>query len=291
MTTIFALNLGRGICVSALLAVFPITIPISARGTWVHQQSEISLEQATMDTEFQKDVAILESFRLSRDFVQFQAIVARDSVKWQQTDRKSFVSYMLKVCALLSSYDLGDLKKQPMLLNHYAMSVLEGGELSLEQHAEFVEFLAKDPIGLDAETWARLRRAKARLWLGTWRRLAKSIDPNFDSGDLPLLNVSPPPGSAVSAGAAPEAIRDPKLRGEYERAIALNAAKANRYNEQHWLKQNAPSFFKEAETYLVNAYATPPADLSELGRLLSEYIDSEDVRKRVIEAVRKREQN
>ena len=88
-------------------------------------------------------------------------------------------------------------------------------------------------------------------------------------------------------GASPESIRDLKLRAEYERAIAQNSAKARRYNDQYWLKQTAPDFYKTVEKYLVSAYSRPPTDSAQLERLLSQYVDDNDVRVRILAEVRK----
>jgi hypothetical protein len=82
------------------------------------------------------------------------------------------------------------------------------------------------------------------------------------------------------------AIQNPQLRTEYEKAIAENRAKSQRYNEQNWLKLNAPSFYAEAERYLVNAYTRQPSDLEELEHYLSEYVDTA-TRDRVLHKVRK----
>jgi hypothetical protein len=115
--------------------------------------------------------------------------------------------------------------------------------------------------------------------------LAGSIDPKFDFNDAGFMNVPTPAGSGMPAGISPESIKDPTLRAEYERAIAQNSAKRKRFNEQYWLKQNAVDFYKNVERYLVNAYSRPPADSAQLERLLSQYVDDNRVRARILEAV------
>ena len=117
--------------------------------------------------------------------------------------------------------------------------------------------------------------------------MSASVDPTFDVNDRPRLNVQTPQASGVPSGASPESIRDLKLRAEYERAIAQNSAKARRYNDQYWLKQTAPDFYKTVEKYLVSAYSRPPTDSAQLARLLSQYVDDNDVRVRILAEVRK----
>jgi hypothetical protein len=250
-----------------------------------HQQLN---DQASIDRELGEDLAALESQQESRNFGQVEAIVRQGSAKWQSRDRSAFLSFMSKACAVLSSYDLGDRGKQSVLLNQLAMTVLEGGGLALKNQMEFVEFLTRDPVGLDGEAWSKLRLAKTKLWLEAWRRVSGSIDPNFDFEDLPLMNVSPPNGVALPPGISPESIRDPKLRRDYETAIVQNAAKATRFNEQYWLKNNAARFLGHVERYLINAYSRPPDDLPGLDQLLSEYVADKDVHSRVLNETRTR---
>ncbi len=78
------------------------------------------------------------------------------------------------------------------------------------------------------------------------------------------------------------------MRAEYERAIAENSAKTRRFNDQYWLKRNAPDFYKNVERYLISAYSRPPPDPAELERLLAHYVDDNSVRARILEEVRKR---
>jgi hypothetical protein len=273
-----------------LLATSFSLIVIVGAFTILGQTGRGSIQVQDWNTELQKDLLELESIRASQDLDGLEVVINRESVKWQKRSHQFFVEYMLRACALLSSYKVGDQSKQALLLNKYAISVLTIGNLSLQQNVQFTEFLTEDPITIDETTWRRLRERKTRLWLEAWRRVAGSIDPNFNFDNLPSLNVPLPPSTGLPAGVEPGSIKDPAQRAAYEEAIAQNSAKIKRYNEQHWLKQNASGFFKTAESYLVNAYARPPADLAELERLLSEHVENEAVRKRVIEAVRQRVQ-
>src|ERR1700720_1323014 len=204
--------------------------------------------------ELSQDIASLDSFLSKRDLDSLEVTIDRASAKWQAKDRISFIAYMSKACSLLSSYDIGDLSKRASLLSRYAISVLMSGDLQLRDQVQFVSFLMFDPLVIDEAAWKRLREQKAELWLAARRRAATSIDPTFDFNDWPQLNVPTPRGSGVPNGVSPKAIRDPKLRTEYEMAIRENSAKTVRYNEQYWLKQNAPDFYENVERYLVNAY-------------------------------------
>jgi hypothetical protein len=194
---------------------------------------------------------------------------------------------MFAACGQISSYDYPDRSKQATLLSRYAISVLSSGSLSLEERLPFVEFLGLDPSNIDETAWQNLRREKARLWLETWRLLSETQDPNFDFQDVPTINVAPPPGAGVPAGGSPSDIKDPRLRAEYEGAIALNRAKIKRFNEQHFVRMTADKFYEHAQRYLVNAYSRTPSNPMELGKLLSVYVGDEAVRNRILEETRR----
>jgi len=236
------------------------------------------------------DLAALESARSTKDLDAVERLVQRDSVEWQGKDRQSFMTFMFAACSILSSYDLGDQNRQTLMLDKYATSALAAGDmLSIREQVEFVEFLTRDPIGLDQVAWKAIRQRKARIWLRVWSRVAAARDPTFDFNDRPVVHVRTPEGAGLPAGVAPEAITDAKLRVEYESAIAANAAKLDAYNTQYWLKQNAQAFSKTAERYLVGAYSTPPVDVVELQRLLAEYLINPEAADRILSAVGKRD--
>jgi len=235
--------------------------------------------------ELQRDISRLDSLRQSGNLDTLEASVSHDSTKWRQRDQKQFVKYMFQACSGLSSYEIGDTSRRALLLSKYAGSVLGSTKLSIEENVQFVEFLSLDPPVIDEKAWRALRGQKARLWLAAWRRVNAEIDPSFNFDDRPYINVPTPAGSGVPSGSVPESIKDVKLRTEYERAIAENSAKIQRYNDQHYLKQNAPRFFTEVERYLVSAYSRSPVDLPQLNALLTEYVGDEAVRKRILDEV------
>jgi len=240
--------------------------------------------------ELQEDLAKVDSFLSTRNLDSLEAVADRESTKWQKRNRQSFLTYLLKICSLLSSYDWSDESRQSLLLSRYAILAVTSGELPLQEYVQFVEFLTLDPINVDEATWKSLRLRKARLFLEARRQLAGKVDPNFNFDDRPEVNVKTPPNSGMPNGISAESIKDPKLRSEYESAIARNSAKAQRYNDQYWLKKNTQRFSDEAERYLVNAYIRPPADLPQLEGLLSEYASNEVFRNRIIAEVQEHQQ-
>jgi len=251
----------------------------------VHTETRLPQRQEIQD-DLHRDLFELDSYLSYRDLDTLESVVNRKATEWQEKDRNSFIAYMSKACSLLSSYDVGDISKRASLLSKYAIRVLTSGDLSLRDQVQFVEFLMFDPPTLDETSWRSLREQKTELWLAARRRVAKSVDPTFDLEDRPFLNVPTPAGSGARAGSSPESIKDPKLRAEYQIAVAQNSAKAQRYNDQYWLKRNAPHFYEETERYLVNAYSRAPADLAQVERLLSQYGDDSALRGRILEELR-----
>lgn len=244
-------------------------------------------QSSSASAELTKDLEQLDLFLSNRDLHFIEATVHRTSAKWKERDRASFLGYMLKACSLLSSYNIGDMSDRASLLSRYAISVLTSGDLPISDRVQFTEFLMFDPPSIGEKDWKSLREQKARLWLETWHRVASSVDPTFNIDDRPLPNVPTPLGSGVPSGGLPDSIKDPKLRADYERAIAQNSAKARRFNDQYWLLRNVTHFGEDTERYLVNAYSGSPADSAQLEGLLTEYVRENAVRARILEDVRK----
>lgn len=138
--------------------------------------------------------------------------------------------------------------------------------------------------------WLRERREKAKLWLEAWRRLETEFDPSFDINDrkqLPTLRVSPPNETGLRAGTPPSAIKDPKLRAQYEVAIAENKRKSQRVDQQFPLLARGPSFRSRAEYVLIQFYSQPPFRTNELRRYLETHLKDAAARKRILDAVEK----
>ncbi|MDI6810043.1 MAG: hypothetical protein QME66_13945, partial [Candidatus Eisenbacteria bacterium] len=120
-----------------------------------------------------------------------------------------------------------------------------GGRLDAFQGTNDPSCIAQIGIEIDSlplpqkkdPEWNSWREAKLALWLKALDKIYKTEDPTFDPEDVPHENVAPPPGTVVSAGASPDAIKDPELRKQYEQAIKANAEKAERYRLQKKLRE------------------------------------------------------
>jgi len=89
------------------------------------------------------------------------------------------------------------------------------------------------------ELAARLPKPQAGERRALWRAIASAIDNELDAkdgaGDLPPLNLAPPPETGLPAGVAPDSVKDPALRLTYERGLEENKSKSQRARYQHAL--------------------------------------------------------
>jgi hypothetical protein len=131
-----------------------------------------------------------------------------------------------------------------------------------------------------------LRRQQAVLWLGAWKRLEASIDKNWDPEDLPVGNVTPPLGTGLPAGVAPEAIEDPELRAQYIADIEANRRKAAEYRVQADVRDLQKHWIPWAKHFLIDSYMAAPDRTEELQTLLDQYVGDAADKRQIVEAVK-----
>lgn len=121
----------------------------------------------------------------------------------------------------------------------------------------------------DSIAWKEQRRAKLELWLKALGKLGRMMDPKFDPNDMPLKNVAPSSSSiAYDSGIAPSAIKDQKVRAEYEQAIRLNAEKAERYGFQKKLRKLDKDWSSKVNAYIKSQYTSDDQDIKEINTLI-----------------------
>jgi hypothetical protein len=153
-----------------------------------------------------------------------------------------------------------------------------------EAHARALEFESKlDPDRLreadralenvdlareaDPKVRAKLRSDCLVQWLELVALLDRHLDPDFDPDDVPEELVQPPPvpgGAVLRAGADPALVPDSRAREQYEKAIAANRAKAERYRVQTQLRRIGERIAPQAENFVRRYYTSAPADQREL---------------------------
>ncbi len=228
----------------------------------------------------------IQGLREARDMNGLVALADELDRQQAQFDAAQYADLMLEVSSSLASYDFKD-DRQYSFAPKYAASALKNADsIPLETEIRLVLYVQGDLTALhdtSTEEWSRERSNRARYWFHAWQRLEAEIDRGFDFNQRPLLHVMPPAGANPHIpGISPAAIKDPKLRAEYEAAIAANNQKIENYNKQHQLKQLEQLFTTRAEAYIVSLYSTPPANTDELRQYLNTYLLDQQVRERML---------
>jgi Txe/YoeB family toxin of Txe-Axe toxin-antitoxin module len=230
----------------------------------------------------------------TNDLKNYEKFADEIQSKWSRRNREHNARLILEVCGPLSSGGFKDDRRYEVA-RKYALSALERPEeISLEIELELTGHVVTlmctrcAPKGAD---FAQRRKKDVEIRLHAWKRLTDAIDTTWDPNDLPLLNVTPPLATGMRAGIAPEAIKDPTLRTQYEAAITKNRQKAERHRKQSKLRTWLKRFPKKAEEYVVQAYCKPPFNLDELRQYLAKYIVDSKTKARILDTVTKNMEN
>lgn len=141
-------------------------------------------------------------------------------------------------------------------------------QLEPERLREACQALENISLGAerDGGSRARLRAASLSLWLHLLQLLDRYRDPHFDPKDVPQKLVEPPPvpgGIVLRPGSDPALIDDPTVRADYQKAIAANRMKADRYRLQIQLGRLEERIGPRAEAFIRNAYGATARDRQE----------------------------
>jgi hypothetical protein len=240
-------------------------------------------------TDLRQDIARLELLR-SHNLDELIQTADELERKWHGATGDLYALMMVHVCSEISNRGLNDVRVR-FQSERFSLTALSNPTFTVEREWELLSYLQEDLNPENSKDWLKERSEKAKLWLHGWRRLEKETDPRFNIRDRPFLNIAPPAETQLPAGVAPEAIKDAKLRAEYTAAIAANAEKARRYNQQYILRRDGPAFINEAKKYLVRAYSKPPQNTDELRRYLTTYITNTTARRTLLNEVRKNVQS
>lgn len=207
--------------------------------------------------------------------------------------RQQYFLTTLNICNILVSNNLGNSNLQLELAHEYSMSALRQAdamplvtEIGLVKClADNIEYTTKKVKGDD---WEQLRKSRYTVWLHAWSRLINSVDMRIDINQRLPMNPPLPPGVNLPEGVTPEAIKDPKLRAQYEESIQKHHEQANSLLEQRQTRKLLESFSPLAERYLIEVYSLPPYNIDELQQLLDHSEIAIDVRERIVGGVAKK---
>lgn len=242
--------------------------------------------------ELDNDLLYLDGYVRRGDLDEFVKAADQVKEKWSLRDQEYYGRLMLNISNMLANYF--DAGRAWQLSQKYASDALARADrFSPYLETDILRFLSLDlaprlATGDVASEWAKERGAKAKLWLHALRRMEQGTDVNFDFNDLPYLNVMPPEETGLPAGVAPEGIKDPRLRAQYEAAIKANTEKSRKYNQQFEMRHLNQFFAPKAEEYLIKAYSKPPFALEELKKLLDANLKSKGRKEKILNGVKKK---
>ncbi len=134
------------------------------------------------------------------------------------------------------------------------------------------------------EEWPEIRRVEAELWLFILQAARKEIDADYNFDTPPELSIAPL--GPYPSGIAPESIKEPEIRKEYEKAIAKNKEKAKEYNFQYKLREMERSLSRKVEDFLVNVYSKAPQSTDQLMTILEQYAVDEETTAKILRRIR-----
>ncbi len=241
----------------------------------------------------------VKSLRTSRNLDEVEKLAAEIEAEWVEKSKERYAALMLKVCLALNGEDFED-DKQYDLEHRYALLALEKNDpagpdafraktetrlILIVFHANSMLY-SKDMITRDE--YSKRRSAAAKLLFQAWKRQQDQIDPDWDPNHgLPAINLSPPAATGMPSGIAPEAIKDPELRAQYEAAIDKNRKKAQAYRKQSRLRKLKKLFWPIAERHVIRAYSKEPFNTEELKAYLREYVADKEMQARILGGVAK----
>jgi hypothetical protein len=212
--------------------------------------------------------------------------------RWRDADAGAYGRLTLKLCEGLRSARVRSSKGRPLASGLAVRALGKADKMPLKLEWGLLAHM-KDRVDeggnkLDGNAWARVRLSRAELWLRAWRRVEQTRDPKWDPANPPPLCVAPPRQTGLRAGVPPTAVKDPKLRAEYERAIKANRERAEWFNEQSHAFLAWKMWLPAVEKFIIDACSKPApkaAELADLERLLQKYLSDRNARLRILNAV------
>ncbi|HRR33328.1 MAG TPA: hypothetical protein P5026_04475 [Kiritimatiellia bacterium] len=137
----------------------------------------------------------------------------------------------------------------------------------LEEMIERMVQLKREKLA--SKEWPAIRKLQTETWLRMLKAVDQEIDRNHESASPPERNVAVP--GPYPSGTAPESIKEPEIRREYEEAMAVAEKARKEYVFQQKLRILRRQLLDQAEDFAVGAYSKPPSATNELRELLRTY--------------------
>ena len=240
-----------------------------------------------LGSDYETDVQQLIALR-SRPVDDLLTVAAQLEIKWRRVNWTRYALMMAHVCSEIANHQLNDARLRQHSERYAILALSHSNMFAWSYQMELVFALGYQRSSTTPAGWIQERREKAEHWLQTWRRLEMETDPSYDVNDRknrPALRVVPPFETGLPPGAPPSAIKNPKLRRQYETEIAENQRKAEKALEQIPLQTDGAFFKSNAERVLIQLYSQPPYRTNELTQYLQTYLRDRAARKRILDAV------
>jgi hypothetical protein len=203
----------------------------------------------------------------------------------RQADTRGYFALMDVLTGVLVSYNFGPRKflEQDEFTQKYVMAELAHNNVPLDITARLLpRLIPEEQITLyrrpfNTSNWARLRSARAPLWLQTRQRLKQCVIPGYDFTSPVYINYP----------FDPEALKDPKQAAAHNKMIEDNNRKVQGRNDQSLVRLLDQSTSPAAEDEVISYYSHPPYDPQELKRLLDTYAVDAATRQRILDQVAK----
>jgi hypothetical protein len=246
--------------------------------------------EAPAQLDFDKAIAAIRESRKTKDLKSLMSI-AEECQKEYPPMSYAGLRLRQEVCNALSSTNYNDATQYDTLQKLTTETAQASDAGALEQIVPIVQHLRvgfgiKYGVEVD-EKLQQSRRANMRLYLRVFPRFAKEIIPDFDFKDVPSLNLSPP-GGGYPSGVAPESIKEPEIRKQYEAALKANSDKADKLNRQRALRDLEKSYLRSLEGNVGGAYGWFPVNHDEVRSDFKEFGVPPDVTERVLKKLEER---
>lgn len=231
----------------------------------------------------------IDALRTAKDLAGLQQLARVAENEWLRTKDVDYYPAILELCtALRSTAPTSTAAYNAM--RHLAVTAIDfPGEKPWDVAGKLVMLLQGDPEysrgQLKGEEWVVERHARAERCLMVLRSIRNQLAAMPKPGPFNLY-ADPPMGFPV--GVAPSAIKDPKLRKQYEDAIEVNTRNANEHEKKRDLTDFEKFFTTAAKRQLVEAYCKPPFRTADLEKVLEGSGVDTDFRVAVLAEVTKR---
>ena len=273
----------------SLAAGFLPVIALASKAVEAQGQKEsLGVPTRNFDTDFSQ----IRGFAKTKNLKGLESHISVVLPYWKSKDESKYLSLVEEAGAVLTGFNFKDARQYSIAKKSLEPALLKPQNLPLSLETTLVNFWARADVHAPQGTEKPdvRRKQTAKFWLHAVRRIEQTEIPTFDKGDVrnwPRLNVAPPGGIP---GADPKNIKDPKVRKQYEVAIASNNNKAQKLEEQREAKELKQTFLPMAQAYLLQTYKALPQSRAELNQLFAESKVSSTFSSQVLSRLREQNQ-